>query len=125
MEGSKCPAFGKISSVCQKENHFALKCSHKTKPHKTKKPSQKHSANPFDFDESEEEILSLSCSEEINAVDNQSNKIVATMKVGGKDVKVLIDPAAFAMFSLSRISPKELRLRNRVTPSRCTQSQPC
>ena len=96
-ERSKCPAFGKICSACQKENHFALKCSQKKKPHKTKKPRnrkppQKHSVNQFDFHESEEEILSVSCSEEeINAVDNHSNKILATMKIGGKDVKMLID----------------------------------
>ena len=75
-ERSKCPASGKICSACQKENHFALKCSQKKKLHKTKKPRkrkppQKHSVNKFDFDESEEEILSVSCSEEeINAVDN-------------------------------------------------------
>ena len=95
MERSKCPAFGKICSVCQRENHFALKCSHKKKPHKTKKPPRKHSVNQFDCDESEEEILSVSCSEEeINAVDNHTNKIVATMKVGGKDVKMLIDSGA-------------------------------
>ena len=43
MERSKCPAFGKISSVCQRENHFALTCSHKKKPHKTKKLPRKHS----------------------------------------------------------------------------------
>ena len=28
-ERSRCPAFGKICSACQKENHFALKCSQK------------------------------------------------------------------------------------------------
>ena len=45
--------------------------------------------NQFDFDESEEEILPVSCSaEEISAVDNHSNKILATMKIGGKDVKM-------------------------------------
>ena len=94
MERSKCPAFGKICSVCQRENHFAWKCSHK-KPHKTKKPPHKHSVNQFDCDESEEEILSVSCSEEeINTVDSHTNKIVATMKVGGKDVKMLIDSGA-------------------------------
>ena len=94
MERSKCPAFGKICSVCQRENHFALKCSHKKKPYRTKKP-RKHSVNQFDCDESEEEILSVSCSEEeINAVDNHTNKIVATMQVGGKDVKMLIDSGA-------------------------------
>ena len=43
--------------------------------------------NQFDFGESEEEILSVSCTEEeINAVDNHSNKILATMKIGGKEV---------------------------------------
>ena len=30
-----------------------------------------------------------------------------------------------ALFCPSSTSPKELRLRNRVTPSRCIQSQPC
>ena len=99
-ERSKCPAFGKIYSACQKENHFALKCSQKKKPHKTKKPrnrkpSHEHSVNQFDFGESEEEILSVSCTEEeINTVDNHSNKVLATMKVGGKEVKMLIDSGA-------------------------------
>ena len=93
----KCPAFGKICSACQKENHFPLKCSQKKKPHKTKKPRnrkppQKHSVNQFDFDESEAEILSVSWpKEEINAVHNHSNKILATMKIGEKDMKMLID----------------------------------
>ena len=95
MERSKCPAFGKICSVCQRQNHFALKCYHKKKPRETRKPPRKHSVNQFDCDESEEEILSVSCSEEeINTVDNHTNKIVATMKVGGKDVKMLIDSGA-------------------------------
>ena len=75
-ERSKCPAFGEICSACQKENPFALKCSQKEKLHKTKKPRnrktpQKHSVKQFDFDESEEEISSVSCTkEEINPVDN-------------------------------------------------------
>ena len=99
-ERSKCPAFGKICSACQKQNHFALKCSQNSKPQKTKKPRnrkppQKDSVNQFDFDESEEEILSVSCSKgEINAADFYSNKILATMKIGGKDVKMLIDSGA-------------------------------
>ena len=81
--------------------------------------------NQFDFDESEEEIVSVSYSEEeINAVDNHSNKILATMKIGGKDVKMLIDSGASCNV-LPIKYPKELWLRNRVTPSRCTQSQPC
>ena len=62
---------------------------------RNRKPPQKHSVNQFDFHESEEEILSVSYSEEeINAVDNHSNKILATMKIGGKDVKMLIDSGA-------------------------------
>ena len=72
-----------------------MKCSHKKKPQKPKKPPQKYLVNQFDFEESEEEILSVSCSEEeINVVDNHSNKILATMKVGGKDVNMLIDSGA-------------------------------
>ena len=60
-----------------------------------RKPSQKHSVNQLDFDESEEDILSVSWGEEgINAVNNHSNKILATMKIGGKEVKVLIDSGA-------------------------------
>ena len=51
--------------------------------------------NQFDFDESGEEILSVSCyEEEINVIDNPSNKILATMKIGGKSVRMLIDSAA-------------------------------
>ena len=88
MERSKCPAFEKICSVFQRENHFALKCSNKKKLHKTKKPLRKHSVNQFDCDESEEEILSVSCSEEeINAVDNHSNKIVQLWRLVGRTWK--------------------------------------
>ena len=55
---------------------------------RNRKPPQKHSVNQLDFDESEEEILSVSCrEEEINAVNNRSNKILATMKIGEKEVK--------------------------------------
>ena len=55
---------------------------HEKKP-QNRKPLQKHSVNQFDFDESEEEILSISCTEEeIN------------MKIGGKEVKILIDSGA-------------------------------
>ena len=92
--------FGKICSACQKENHFALKCSQTKKLHKTnkprnRKPSHKHSLNQFDFGESEEEILSVSYTEEeINAVDIHSNKILATMRIRGKEVKMLIDSGA-------------------------------
>ena len=64
--------------------------THEKKP-QNRKPPQKHSVNQFDFDESEEEILSISCTEEeINTVDNHPNKILATMKTGGKEVKMLI-----------------------------------
>ena len=79
-ERPKCPAFGKICSACQKENHFAFKCAPKKKPRKTKKPRNrkpphKHSVNQFDFDESGEEILSVSCYEEdIIAIDNPSTR---------------------------------------------------
>ena len=68
--------------------------THEKKP-QNRKPPQKHSVNQFDFDESEEEILSISCTEEeINAVNNHWNKILATMKIGGKEVKMLIDSGA-------------------------------
>ena len=51
--------------------------------------------NQFDFDESGEEILSVFCyEEEINAIDNTSNKILATMKIGGKSLKMFNDSGA-------------------------------
>ena len=57
----------------------------KKKP-RNRKPPQKHLVNQLDFDESAEEILSVSCTEEeINTVNNHSNKILATMKIGGKE----------------------------------------
>ena len=78
----------------------------KKKP-RDRKPPQKHSVNQFDFDESEEEILSISCTEEeINTVDNHPNKILATMKSGGKEVKVLIDSGASCNFLPIKYLPK-------------------
>ena len=57
--------------------------------------------------ESEEEILLISCTEEeINTVDNHPNKILATMNIGGKEVKMLIDSGRLAMFWPSSIFPK-------------------
>ena len=51
--------------------------------------------NQFDIDENEEEILSISVTEEeMNTVDNHTNKILATMKIGGKEVKMSIDSGA-------------------------------
>ena len=68
---------------------------HKTKKPRNRKPPQKHSVNQFDFNESEEEISPVSCTkEEIHTFDNHSNKILATMKIGGKEVKMLIDSSA-------------------------------
>ena len=98
----------------------------KKKPRNRKRP-QKDSVNQLDFDESEEEILSVSCrEEEINAVNNHSNKILATMKIGVKEGKMLIDSGASCnVLPIKYFSPKELWLRNRVTSSRCTQSQTC
>ena len=99
-ERSKCPAFRENLLCLSKRESFCLEMFAKKKLHEKKKPRnrkppQKHSVNQFDIDESEEEILSVSCSEEeINAVDNHSNKILATMKVGGKDLKMLIDSGA-------------------------------
>ena len=52
----------------------------KSKP-RNRKPPEKDSVNQFDFEESEVEILSVSCTEgEINAVNNHPNKILVTMK---------------------------------------------
>ena len=60
----------------------------KTKKPRYRKPPHKHAVNQFDFDESGEEILSVSCyEEEISTIDNPSNKILATVMIGGKKMK--------------------------------------
>ena len=67
----------------------------KTKKPRYRKPPHKHSVNQFDFDESREEILSVSCyEEEISTIDNPSNKILATVMIGGKKMRMLIDSGA-------------------------------
>ena len=51
--------------------------------------------------------MSVSCTEkEINAVDNHPNKILATMKIGGKEVKMLIDSGASCNFLPIKYLPK-------------------
>ena len=83
----------------------------KKKPRKTnkprnRKPPHKYLVNQFDFKESGEKILSVSFyEEEINAIDNPSNKIqtesrLAIMKIGGKNVKMLIDLGAYASWDV-------------------------
>ena len=68
--------------------------THEKKP-QNRKPPQKHSVNQFDIDENEEEILSIPVTEEeMNTVDNHTNKILVTMKIGWKEVKMLIDSGA-------------------------------
>ena len=68
--------------------------THEKKP-QNRKPPQKHSVNQFDLDENEEEILSIPVTEEeMNTVDNHTNKILVTMKIGWKEVKMLIDSGA-------------------------------
>ena len=74
---------------------FPKKEAAKTKKPRNRKPPQKQLMNQFDFDESEEEILFVSFTEEeINSVDYHSNKILAIMKIGGREVKMLIDSGA-------------------------------
>ena len=86
----------------------------KRKPRKTKKPRnrkspRKYLVDQFDFDASGEKILSVSCyEEEINAIDNPSNKIqtksrLANMKIGGKNVKMLINLGAYATWDVPLI----------------------
>ena len=80
--------------------------THKKKP-RNRKPPQKLSVNQFDFDESEEEILPVSCrEEEVNAVNNHSNKILNTMKIGGQEVKMSIDSDASCNFLPIKHLPK-------------------
>ena len=78
----------------------------KKKP-RNRKPPQKLLVNQLNFDESEEEILSVCCGEgEINAVNNHSNKILAFLKSGGKEVKMLIHSGASCNFLPIKYLPK-------------------
>ena len=80
--------------------------THEKKP-QNGKPPRKHLVNQFDIDENEEEILSIPVTEEeINTVDHQPNKILATMKIGGKEVKVLIDSGTSCNFLHIKYLPK-------------------
>ena len=80
--------------------------THEKKP-QNRKPPQKHLVNQFDIDENEEEILSIPVTEEeMNTVDNHTNKILAFLKSGGKEVKVLIDSGASCNFLPIKYLPK-------------------
>ena len=81
--------------------------AHMKKKPRNRKPPQKLSVNQLDLNESEEEILSVCCGEgEINAVNNHSNKILATVKIGGKEVKMLIHSGASCNFLPIKYLPK-------------------
>ena len=73
---------------------------------RNRKPPHKYLVNQFDFEETGEKILSVSFyEEEINAIDNPSNKIqresrLAITKVGGKNVKMLIGLGAYASWDV-------------------------
>ena len=97
-----------LETLCsQKVLGLVIQENLKWKKPQNRKPSQKHSVNQLDFDESEEEILSVCWGEgEINAVNNHSNKILATVKIGGKEVKVLIDSGASCNFLPIKDLPK-------------------
>jgi len=96
----------KVLGLIIQEN-LKWKKPHMKKKPRNRKPPQKHSVNQFDFDESEEEILSVSCTEEeINTVDNHPNNNLASMKIGGKEVKMLIDSGASCKFLPIKYLPK-------------------
>lgn len=91
-----------------------MKCSQK-KEANTEKEAKIQETSTEAYSESvrdwwrgrDEEILSVSYSEdEISAVDNNRNKIQATMNIGGKEVKMLIDSGALCNVLLVKHFPK-------------------
>ena len=90
---NNCPAFGKSCSKCRKMNHFAAKCL----------SSRKSLINNLQVNESEasdEDIIDMvSLHEEEGDImhvtqSKDTGKILATMKIGRKPVKMLVDSGA-------------------------------
>ena len=86
----KCPAYGKTCSSGGKADHFAAKCSKKSRETKKKQSHKFKRKKVNELDDiteslysSEEEILSVSLDHTANAVDmsNFKNKIFAHMKI--------------------------------------------
>ena len=98
----KCPVFGKVCDNCKKENHFASKCAAEKNPSQKKtkrcqRPARKSPVNQGELKDSEEEILVVShTQEEVNVVTPQNQtKVLATMNIAEKQIKILIDSGAY------------------------------
>ena len=94
---TKCPAFGKLCSACNKPNHFAEMCRSTS----SKNSRQRNGVNMVNSeDSSEEELLSVSFDsyeDNVHAV-NEDNlpekKIFATMEIAGTSIRMQIDTGA-------------------------------
>ena len=94
---TKCPAFGKLCSACNKPNHFAEMC--RSTSGKNSRP--RNGVNMVNSeDSSEEELLSVSFDSyegNVHAV-NEDNlpekKIFATMEIAGASIRMQIDTGA-------------------------------
>ena len=94
---TKCPAFGKLCSACNKPNHFAEMC--RSTSGKNSRP--RNGVNMVNSeDSSEEELLSVSFDSyegNVHAV-NEDNlpekKIFATMEIVGASFRMQIDTGA-------------------------------
>ena len=99
---AKSPAFGKVCNNCKKENHFASKCAAEKNPcqKKTKhgqRSAKKSSVNQCELEASKEEILLVvsHTQEEVNVVTQEyQTKVLATMNIADKPIKMLIDSGA-------------------------------
>jgi len=94
----KCLAFGKVCNNCKKENHFAAKCAAEKNHRKKKTNIGRKSRGKFvnQLKESKDKILLVSHTQEkvnIFTLVLQS-KVLTTMNVADKLIKMLIDSGA-------------------------------
>lgn len=87
LKKNLCPAYGKTCKICNRQNHFASKCSEKTLGRATKSKTPKVHVIEGESCSSEEEW--------INMVHTQNHKLIkCRMTVGGNDVIFQVDPGA-------------------------------
>ena len=95
----KCPAYGKTCDNCSMKNHFSSVCQQKKKPTTAPQRTQHSSPEVHEVHEdselsSDEEIWTMSLSEEVNSV-SEKNRIYAGVDLGGKVIRMQIDTGAF------------------------------
>ncbi|XP_070537048.1 uncharacterized protein [Ptychodera flava] len=99
----KCPAYGKTCAACGRRNHFARKCDRKGKEDGKKKKKVYVLDQTYDTEGSADDdgVLSVSFDDknksfQVNAINKSgySNRIIATMEIANKPVRMQIDCGA-------------------------------